>query len=72
MQGYKDELLAYVQRMAEMEEIELKRMAGEITSIEERAANHGKQLDYFKVPKLGRNTKKRRMSFAAGAGFSFG
>lgn len=45
-----DELLGHVQRMAAMEEVELRRMATEIASAEEKAATSGKGLNFFKDP----------------------
>ena len=46
------ELLDHVQRLAVMEESEMRRMATEISLVEETAANHGKKRGWFNRPKL--------------------
>ena len=47
-----EELLDHVQRLAVMEESEMRRMATEISLVEESAANHGKKPGFFNRPKL--------------------
>lgn len=49
---YEEELLEHVQRLAELEEMELGRQAMEISKIEEKANNHGKELNFFKPPSI--------------------
>lgn len=55
-----DELLGHVQRMAAMEEVELRRMATEIASAEENAATSGKGLNFFKDPSTMLANKRKR------------
>lgn len=54
-----DELLGHVQRMAVMEEAELHRMATDISLAEEKAATHGKGLNFFSEQKLHADRRKR-------------
>ena len=53
------ELLGHVQRMAELEEVELRRMATDISQAEEKAATHGKGLNFFATPKLHADMRKK-------------
>mmetsp|Transcript_34675 Transcript_34675/g.45601 ORF Transcript_34675/g.45601 Transcript_34675/m.45601 type:complete len:258 (+) Transcript_34675:189-962(+) len=57
---YQKELLEYRKRLAIMEQAEMARQAGEITSKEELMANNGKKLGYFVVPNLSSSNRKHR------------
>lgn len=51
-----------MQRLAKLEEMELERQAFEMSKIEEKASNHGKELSFFKNPSLGRRTLEKELS----------
>lgn len=51
-----------MQRLAKLEEMELGRQAFEISKIEEKANNHGKEISFFKNPSLGRRTVEKELS----------
>ena len=57
-----DELLGHVQRMAAMDEVELRRMATEVASAEEKAATSGKGLNFFNAPSTLRARKRKRFA----------
>ena len=63
IQHYKQDIEDYKQRMYELEQQEVTRLAKETSYREELFNNHGKPADYFKVPALFTRTRSNSRRF---------